>query len=66
MVSISKLVGEMEVRNHMTKTKPWVHGYMQFWAPGPFFFSLLGLWLKILVATYREVFLSLDQKGRDK
>ena len=30
MASFSKLVGEMEERNHMSESKPWEHGYMQF------------------------------------
>ena len=28
--SFGKLVGEMEERNHMSESKPWEHGYMQF------------------------------------
>ena len=44
----------------------WLYAILGSW-PWPFFFSLVGLWLKILGATYREVLLSLlDQKGRDK
>ena len=31
---LSKLVGEMEVRSQMAKSKPWVQCYMQFCAPG--------------------------------